>query len=119
MTRFFRISSDGAIVGISEMSEAVARINLGPGETLLPWQDGVSPERNRWDGERFVAREPAPTLQDDYAFMRSTGYPSVGDQLGAVMKLLANPSDTEARVEFEQVLAQIEAVKKAHPKNQL
>jgi len=114
--RFFRIDAAGRIVGISDMDEATAQKNLGEGERLLPFDPAVSVRGHFWTGETWAALPPEPDRIDDWVFMRATGYPSVGDQLGAIMKVLAEPAGADARCELDSLLQRIAEIKAAHPK---
>lgn len=118
MTKNFRVREDGTIAGLSEMPVELAEANLGEGEVLLPFDPSVTPRLHRWSFEDhlWVPMDPEPGPEDDYRFMRSTGYPSPGEQLGAIVKLLADPDDPAARQEFDALVAAIRAVKDAHPK---
>lgn len=126
--KWFRVRrADGAIVGVATMPLALALRNLGPGETLRPWAPGINPRHHRWGGRGvgWVAAERlAPARESDPRWLRSTGYPSAGAQLGALMKLtralldapaLAGAIANDVRVEAEALLAEIDAVKAAHP----
>ena len=114
--RWFRIAAAGRIAGLCDMDEESALLNLGKGEFLVPFDPTVSPRDHRWTPEGWAALPAAPERTEDWSFMRGTGYPPVGEQLGAVMKVLADPADPEARRELDSLLDQIAAVKAAHPK---
>ena len=115
--KHFRVRKDtGVIVGIPEMTYEDALANLPADEELVPYDPEVSPKVHRWSPEGWTVAPVADPRLTDYSFMRRTGYPSVGEQLGAVMKLLADPTDPDARSEFDAILADIQAVKAAHPK---
>lgn len=115
--KFFRVREDtGVIAGISEMAYELALANLKEGEELVPYDPEVSPKVHRWSPEGWTVDPIEDPRLTDYSFLRRTGYPSAGDQLGAVMKLLADPSDPAARAEFDAILDTIAAVKAAHPK---
>jgi hypothetical protein len=118
MTKNFRVREDGTIAGLSEMPVELAMANLGEGEVLLPFDPSVTPRLHRWSFEdhRWVPADPEPGPEDDYRFWRSTGYPSAGEQLGAIIKLLADPDDPEARREFDALVETIRTIKKSHPK---
>lgn len=115
--KLFRVRKDtGVIVGVVEMAPEDAEANLSDAEELVPFDPEVSPQVHRWSPEGWREEPIEDPRLSDYSFMRRTGYPPVGDQLGAVMKLLANPTDPDARAEFEAILDTIAAVKAAHPK---
>lgn len=121
MQTWFRLAADGRIVGRTHQAESQARANLRPGETLVPAEPGVDPRRHRRDltADCWIEAEqtaPAP----DPRFLRRTGYPDTGDQLGALMKITARllagerPTDAE-RAEFAAIAAEIARIKAAHP----
>lgn len=123
--KWFRVRlSDGFIVGVATMPWALALANLSPGEALAPFDAAINPRRVRWDGSGWAERAPEPRLEDDPRFMRRTGYPAAGEQLGLLMKLtralldlpaLAEAVPNAVRTEAEALLADIEAVKANHP----
>jgi hypothetical protein len=130
--KHFRINRDtGRVTGISTMSLQLALANLGPDETLVPFDPSVNPKTAAWNRlfqtwETVESIEPNP--EDDYAFMRSSGYPALGEQVGFLMKLLAvifdDPNITQnvpepLQREGRALLDRIDALKAAHPKPEI
>jgi hypothetical protein len=118
---WFRLDPDGNVVGLAEGDRVLAEMNLGAGEYLMPADPAVNPRRDRWAGERWVTRAAAPRPEDDHQIMRRTGFPTLGEQIGVLMKIAAalvsgEPVDAATRAEFDALIAQIAAVKAAHPK---
>lgn len=121
----FRVRrADGRVVGISEMSPADARRNLGPGEVLVPFDPSVSPDLARWADGEWVAGPAGPGRVDDYRFMRASGY-DIGAQVGALMKvveaLIADPEVSarlppDVRAEFAALSARNAVLKNNHPR---
>lgn len=131
MARFFRVrQSDGVIVGRGELRGALADAPAPAGLVLVPWQAGVGHRTHVWDFEAgaFVPADlpQPPNPEDDYRFMRRTGYPADGDQLGALVRLMGVLRDIpeiaaalEAAghaAEVDGILSDVAAVKAANPK---
>ena len=113
--KWFRMHR-GRVLGILEMPEALARKNLRPGQTLRPFEGGIDPRRQRFVKGGWTHPEPDP--DPGYEFWRRTGYPSISDQVGAMMKLLSEMAtgDESSFKEFEALQKRIARTKADHPK---
>jgi hypothetical protein len=121
---WFRMDAGGNVVGVSESDLATAEMNLSEGQYLLPADPDVNPRTDVWDkgAERWIHGAVAlPRLEDDPLYMRRTGYPTLPEQVGVLMKIATYavagvPVPQDVRDEFADLNAQIAAVKTAHPK---
>lgn len=121
---WFRMNAGGRVAGVSQSDRQTAEMNLSEGQYLLPHDPTVNPKTDTYDEieEQWVRGTVAlPRLEDDYRFMRRTGYPSLPDQVGVLMKiavyaLAGKPVPQSVRDEFEVMQAMIDKVKTDHPK---
>lgn len=121
---WFRMNAGGRVAGISQSDQKTAEMNLTEGQYLLPFDPSVNPKTDTYDEveEQWVRGAVAlPRLEDDYRFMRGTGYPGLPEQVGVLMKiavyaLSGEPVPQGVRDEFETINGKITEVKADHPK---
>lgn len=122
---WFRMNAAGRVDGLAQSSRSDAEMNLAPGQYLLPHDPAVNPKtdiydkkRQKWQRDKTLLPRP----EDDYRFMRGTGYPSAEEQVGVLMKIMAallsgEPVSAEVKSEFAAIADKIAAIKAAHPKS--
>ncbi len=122
MAQWAMVNGEGLVVCVlSRPTEAAVQAALRPGCTLVDWDAGLDPRRVRRVGGTWeTVAEPARP----YDVMRRSGY-HLGDQAGAIMKLLealvADPAiaalvPAPVMAEFQASVDNNAAVKAAHPK---
>lgn len=122
--KWFQIEkTTGYIVAIESMSEEDAHRNCASENVIMPAVEHINPTTHRWDfGVQTWVDLPLPRRpEDDFRFMRRTGYPDVGEQVGALVKIMAamlsgEPVSLADRSEFDAIVSRIHSVKTDHPK---